>query len=235
MTQPYLPDTKYDPHKKPAGPKWSDKDIRKDVVVPFLRLIGGPKRAALGVGAMGALPYYAYAKHNKLEWPGLRTGLLLFPLLAGASYYGLKPGKRKNYSTDDWINSLGIKTDDMPLADKTSSDLFFRPTLFDAVADLPGFGTAQKNFLALGVSAAPGGSNISLPELSHGFSAVTNGATGGLLPKITAGIEGAIIGNAFSRVLGLTPTSRKWVTGVSAVADSLWGNKLVKAIGNIYD
>ena len=224
----------------PPKPRWYDKDLRRDIVVPTMRFAGGPKRAGAMAGLLGAVPFYLWARKNKLEWPALRAFAGILPLVGGLTYYGTKP-RVKNYTTDEWINSMGVKTDDVPdnhwfrLSGKTSADSIRRTDLFDLIADIPGLGNSQRNFLAMGAVSAPGDNNITISELSQGFGAVTHAATGGLVSKVTAGIEGAVIGNAFSRLIGLSPTSRKWVTGMTAAADALWGNRLVRAIGNLYD
>jgi hypothetical protein len=211
--------------KEPPKEPFHKKDVRQDIVVPALRFVGGPKRLGLAAGALAAAPFYLFARKNRLEWPMLRT-LAMGALAGTGAYYGSKPSYTTDGSTDAWINSLGIKT---------GSEAMDRGGLFGAVADLPGFGDSQRNFLSLGVAATPGGSSVTVPELAKGFERVTGAVTGGLLPAATRALEGALLGSAFGALAGLPPTGRKWAAGIGAVADALWGNRLLQTIGGLYD
>ena len=211
--------------------KWYDKDIKENYLRPALTTIGGPARLGLLTAAATGIPYYLLAK--KAGFEGLKWRTLLFGGLAGLGAYGLAGGRfspsgYKDPSTEAWVNRLI----GMP---KTAADLqdFGRDDLFDAVIDMPGYNIPQKNFLAFGVASAPGTDRVDLPSLATGFGKVTGAVTGGLLPMATRAIEGAVIGSAFSHLLGVPPKGRKWITGLSAVADALYGNRLINTVGSL--
>lgn len=208
--------------KTPKG--WADKDIRDEYLRPALSFIGGPKRLGVAAGLLAGIPFYLFAKKNKLELPWLRT-LGMFAVAGGAAY-GLSRAPGVN-TTTGWVNRLIG-------APKTASDFIHRGDLFDAVADLPGYNDTQKNFLALGAAAAPGNDAITLSELSRGYSDVTGAVTGGLLPMATRALEGALIGSAFGALIGVQPNTRHWMAGIGAVADALYGNQLINRVGSMY-
>lgn len=211
-------------------PKWYDKDIKEGLVRPSLNFVGGPVRMGMVTAGLGMLPFYLFARKRKLEHPFLRT--MIFGGLTGAMGYGATGGSftKNGYqypNTKAWVDRLIG-------APKTASDGLNRADLFDAVADLPGYNIPQKNFLAMGVAASPGNdSSVTLPELADGFNSMTGAVTGGLLPMATRAIEGAIIGSAFGHLIGAAPSTRKWITGLSAVADSLYGNRLINTVGQL--
>jgi hypothetical protein len=178
----------------------------------------------VAAGLLAGVPFYLFAKKNKLELPWLRT-LGMFAVAGGAAY-GLSRAPGVN-TTTGWVNRLIG-------APKTASDFIHRGDLFDAVADLPGYNDTQKNFLALGAAAAPGNDAVTLSELSRGYSDVTGAVTGGLLPMATRALEGALIGSAFGALIGVQPNTRHWMAGIGAVADALYGNQLINRVGSMY-
>jgi len=214
----------------PAKTRWYDKDLREDFLRPALTALGGPKGAALAAAAGSGLPYYLFARLAGLEAPGWRTAAFA-PLTGLVAYAGaggrFTPGGYKDPDTETWVNRMM----GAPWRSKTASDGLSRHTLFEAVGDLPGHGIAQKNFLALGIAASPGGDTLGLPALAQGFGGVANAVAGGALPAVVRAAEGALIGGAFGHLLGVPPKGRKWMAGVGAVADALYGNRLVNAVG----
>ena len=101
------------------------------------------------------------------------------------------------------------------------------------VNSTPGFTPPQRDFLHNGIYNAPA-KNPNIVDLANGIVSTVNDVTGGLLPTASRAIEGALLGSAFSGVMGVQPGTKKFITGAAAMANSLYGNTLFNTIPQVY-
>ena len=231
-------------------------------LVSALDKIGGPSPFGIGAAILSYLPAYIALKFFKKDKAalkalgisgalGLATGLSMTPFTKREGYsYGenllgkpidplrvkldqmylerperiTKTGYRTKYASDISIKEAADFFANLPNTDKL--------TLHDLVESTPGFTPPQRDFLHNGIYNAPS-NKPNVMDLANGFTGTVNAVTGGLLPMTTRAIEGALIGGAFSSVMGVQPGTRKFVTGAAAVADSLFGNQLFNTIPKV--
>ena len=207
---------------------WADKSLTRDILQPLLQKTGGPVGFSAVTGALSLPLWYLLARRLRPGKAPLLTALGGITTGLGA-WYGSKPITGK-YTDEDWSKMMvGMKTG--------SDDIFLAPMpipyLHKAVTEMPGFGSLQKDFLHEGVATAPQvtAEHTHLEGLTRGFDNLVGEVTNNKVAAFTRAIEGALIGSAFSSLLGVSPGTKKWMTGVTAAADALYGNKLVKALG----
>ena len=232
-------------------------DIRpkEDILRPTLEFIGGPKRMGAAT-ALTAFPLIyllsrRVARKNMASYPERRAAIvsgILSPLLGYGSYWLTKnsldgrPLKDRKSFGDLLLGKPGSKQwgaapEDMAnLTASDWSDPFGDPVskglLMQGVDELPAT-TLQKNFLNTGIQLAPGNRSTTLWGLGDGFGQAVDTYTNSTLGHLTRAVEGALIGGAFGSLLGLSPTGRKWATGIGAVADSLKGSEFYQALGDL--
>ena len=230
----------------------------------ILNKIGGPRNIWLGIGLLSLLPSYIamrLLKQDHAIWKslgistalGLGGGLASTPIRPKRGYtYGENVlGKRAPKYVEDIdniIDNLPSKRTFDGYDTKLGSDNYFlkeasafladlpntsKLTLHDLVNTTPGFTPPQRDFLHNGIYNAPA-KNPNIVDLANGFVSTVNTVTGGLLPTASRAIEGALIGSAFSGVMGAQPGTKKFVAGATAMANSLWGNNLFNTIPQVY-
>lgn len=217
--------------------KWYDKPIIDSYVRPTLEKIGGPKTFGATTAALSLPAWYLVSHllgHKFTHW----RPLTLSALTGVGGWYGTRPTNKLAVPKDPAMRKKAWAASFLPT--KTSSDLLATPipahNLFKAVHDAPGFNDLQKGFLFDGINNATSSDKrviATLEDLANGFEASVNDATGGKLSYATRAVEGALIGAAFSNIVGVSPANRKWAIGVSALADSLYGNKFVSTLGQL--
>jgi len=207
---------------------WRKKLVKQDILHPAMKFIGGQKRFGAVAGLASAPLWYGLARYLDHDNPALLTAAGAGAVGYGA-YLGTRPRTGK-YNSDQWARLV--------LGMKQGSDVFTAPmqvpVLHQAVSSLPGFGPLQKDFLHTGIEEAPtDGSYTHLAGLAQGFNSLVGNVTGNRVATATRAIEGALIGSAFSSLLGVSPGTKKWITGVAATADALYGNKLLGVLGRL--
>lgn len=241
---------------------FGDKSL-SSIFKKALNKAGSPTNIGLGVTALSFLPTWLALKYLVKDHAalkalgisgalGLASGILTTPfnrdprLSYGDQLLGIK--KNKNQRDIDYvIDSLPFKrtkngymsrfTNDV--SSKEAADFFAnmpntdKLTLHDVVNSAPGFTPPQKDFLHNGIYNAPS-NQPNIADLTTGFINTVDTVTGGLLPASTRAIEGALIGSAFSGIMGLKPGTHKFAVGAATVVNSLYGNKLFNTIKQVY-
>lgn len=239
--------------------KFADKTVREGARTLFNK-IKSPAHLGTAVGLLSFLP--AWLAFKLLGRSNIKDATLKALAVSGAAGFATgisaTPFRTKEgYTYGENLFGKDVKKNDYYKAvpktgllngyNKNASDLFLKEaadyladlpntsklTLHSLVENTPGFTNPQKDFLHNGIYNTPT-NNPNVIDLSGGFSKAVNNITGGLLPNATRAIEGALLGSAFSDIMGVQPGTRKFVTGAAAVADSLWGNKLFNTIPKIY-
>lgn len=209
--------------------KWYDKPFLENYARRPLRWTGGPGQSAAFAGML-SFPLWYYLTKRK-GFRGQRDSSLALSAITGAgAYMAAKPRRGLGMDTAQWADAM------IP---KLGTDIFTAPldpgSVTKAIQAIPGLGDTQRAFLMDGVeNATPSRHSAALTTLeglADGYTGSVGKVTGGRLPYVTRAIEGAVIGSAFAGVMGLSPSSRRWAAGIAAVADSLYGNRLVGALG----
>ena len=217
--------------------KWNEKKLIGDYARPFANWINTPERLGVFFGLASILLWLMIAKKRGLSNPRGRA-LALSAATGFGGWYASRPNiALAPYGIDQkqWAESLIPKN----YAPKDASDLSMpilnKDYLHQAVQEMPGFNNTQRSFLSSGISSAPSLQSqrtvTTLEGLADGFSKRSGAVTGNKIGYLTRAVEGALIGSAFSSLAGLSPGTKKWVTGLSAAADSLYGNRLVNTLG----
>lgn len=219
--------------------KWYDKPIIESYVRPALEKIGGPKTFGATTAAVSLPAWYLITKmlgHDFSHWRPLTAAAITGAggWYATRSSTPLAVQKDKDLSRKAWADSL------LPRASKEGSDIISAPipahNLFRAVHEAPGLNDLQRGFLFHGINNATASDKraiATLEDLANGFESSVNEATSGRLGYVTRAVEGALIGAAFSGLVGMSPAHRKWATGVSSLTDALYGNKFVSTLGQL--
>lgn len=231
---------------------FGNKRISDDIIQPVLRKLGSPANVGLAASITTMPLAYVLLKMMKSRHAG--AGALGAAALTGAAFAGATNTGKKG---EEWVESVSPSAkpywqreiEAMRRASaKTASDNYneaasqfgwgkapwalpqsSKDVLYEAVNTVPSFTTNQRIFLMDGISNAPT-HKPDLFDVASGFEQTVGKATGGLLPMATRAIEGAIIGSAFSHVMGLQPGAKAWATGLAALGDALYGNRLL----NVY-
>ena len=232
--------------------KLKDKRVTADILQPILKKVGSPGKLGLMVGAGTFLPSYLIFKLLRLKHPALRaaalgTGAGLVTTGAttvtgkGAVNKGdlwaeqLAPAGKPKYIKDiEQMEKAAIKdasdffntnasafADDYPAWAMPHST---KQNLYGAV-NAADFTKGQKALLTSGIQNSPG-NLLNISDLASGFEKTVGSVTGGLVPMATRAVEGAILGSAFSGLMGTTPGTKKWITGIASLGDALYGNQL---------
>lgn len=218
---------------------------------------GGPGVIGLGAGVLSILPSYILMRLLKQRYPlakalglsavvGAGTGISLIPTHPTPGYtFGENLFGKERTSRHENIDRI---IDNGEYTKKLSSDGYAfkeaaafladlpntsKLTLHDLVNSTPGFTPPQRDFLHNGIYNAPA-KNPNIVDLANGFVSTVNNVTGGLLPTASRAIEGALLGSAFSGVMGVQPGTKKFITGAAAMANSLYGNTLFNTIPQVY-
>lgn len=171
---------------------------------------------------------------NPERGAALLSGLGSAAVGAG-TWYATRRGSGKPYKDgDDFADTiLGPEGQGwMGGARKVGNDLFDKGSLIQGIDEMD-ITNGQRDFLSQGIQLAPGKYETTLWGLGDGFSKAVDHNTGGLLGYATRALEGGLLGGAFSSLLGLSPQSANWVTGISATANALQGSQLFNAIGQL--
>lgn len=215
-----------------APVKWYDKPVMDSYIRPAMESVGGPGKAGM-YAALLTFPLWAtIANRRGLPNANARAGIVSAGIGA-LTYKGTQPKDKSIKQTPKmWANMFLPKT-----AAEMMSTPFNKSVLFQAVDDIDGLNNSQRIFLSDGISNATTANSkvlTTLEGLADGFADSVGSVTGSKLSYVTRAIEGAVIGSAFSHLAGLSPRASKWTMGVAAVADSLYGNRLINTIGELY-
>lgn len=229
-----------------------NKQINADFIQPFLKKVNSPVNLGLMAGVGSFLPTYLLFKLLRSNNPALRAAAVSTGIGLATTGATTITGNNAVNSGPEWAKRLAPTSKPKYIKDieemtaaatKDASDNYnvaasafandypswamphsTKQNLYGAVSATD-FSKDQKAFLSSGIQNSPG-NLLNISDLAEGFEKTVGSVTGGLVPMATRAVEGAILGSAFSGLLGTTPGTSKWITGISALGDSLYGNQL---------